>query len=46
MLYDTYCAVDSKKIPITTKILKHMGIIENGFYIETGAFDGIFSIKY
>lgn len=42
MLFDPYCAVDSKNIPITQKILKHMGHIENGFYIEAGAFDGIF----
>jgi len=38
---DSYCALNSKKIPITKKILEYIGNIENGFYIEAGAYDGI-----
>ncbi len=42
MLFDPYCHVDCKNIPITEKILKHIGLIHNGFYIEAGAYDGLF----
>ncbi len=42
MSFDPYCAVDSKQQPITEKILKHIGFIQHGFYIEAGAYDGIF----
>jgi len=38
---DIYCAVNSKKEPITKKIIKYIGEIENGFYIEAGAHDGL-----
>jgi FkbM family methyltransferase len=38
---DPYCAINSKKEPITNKILEYIGNIKNGFYIEAGAYDGI-----
>ena len=38
---DPYCAVNCKKEPINNRILKYIGKIENGFYIEAGAYDGI-----
>jgi FkbM family methyltransferase len=38
---DPYCAINCKKEPITKRILDYIGNIENGFYIEAGAFDGI-----
>jgi len=38
---DIYCAVNCKKEPITKRILEYIGNIENGFYIEAGAYDGI-----
>jgi len=38
---DTYCAVNCKREPITKRILEYIGNIENGFYIEAGAYDGL-----
>lgn len=38
---DNYCAVDCKKKPITKRILEYIQNIENGFYIEAGAYDGL-----
>jgi hypothetical protein len=38
---DPYCAVNCKKEPITKRILEYVGTIENGFYIEAGAYDGL-----
>ena len=38
---DPYCAVNCKKEPINNRILQYIGKIENGFYIEAGAYDGI-----
>ena len=38
---DPYCAVNCKREPITKRILEYIGNIENGFYIEAGAYDGI-----
>jgi len=38
---DPYCAVNCKKEPITKRIIEYIGQIENGFYIEAGAYDGI-----
>jgi FkbM family methyltransferase len=38
---DPYCAINNKKEPIINKILERIGYIENGFYIEAGAYDGI-----
>lgn len=37
---DNYCAVNCKKEPISKRILEYIGNIENGFYIEAGAYDG------
>jgi len=39
---DPYCAVNCKREPITKRILEYIGNIENGYYIEAGAYDGIF----
>jgi hypothetical protein len=41
MKLDPYCAVNCKREPITKRILEYIGQIENGFYIEAGAYDGI-----
>lgn len=38
---DPYCATNSKREPITKRILDYIGNISNGFYIEAGAYDGI-----
>lgn len=38
---DPYCALNCKKEPITKRILDYISNIENGFYIEAGAYDGI-----
>ena len=38
---DPYCAVNCKREPITKRILEYIGNIENGYYIEAGAYDGI-----
>ena len=38
---DPYCAVNCKREPITKRILEYIGNIENGFYIEAGAYDGL-----
>jgi hypothetical protein len=38
---DPYCAQDCNKQPITKIILNYIANIENGFYIEVGAGDGI-----
>jgi len=38
---DPYCASNCKKEPIMTRLLDYLSGIENGFYIEAGAFDGI-----
>jgi len=38
---DPYCAVNCKREPITKRILEYIGNINNGFYIEAGAYDGI-----
>jgi hypothetical protein len=38
---DNYCAVNCKKEPITKRILEYIQNIENGFYIEAGAYDGL-----
>jgi FkbM family methyltransferase len=38
---DPYCSINCKKEPITTRLLDYLKSIENGFYIEAGAFDGI-----
>jgi FkbM family methyltransferase len=38
---DPYCAVNCKRQPITKRILEYIGNIENGYYIEAGAYDGI-----
>jgi FkbM family methyltransferase len=38
---DPYCAVDCKRQPITKRILEYISNIENGFYIEAGAYDGV-----
>ena len=38
---DPYCAINCKKEPIMTRLLDYLSGIENGFYIEAGAFDGI-----
>ena len=38
---DPYCAVNCKREPITKRILEYIGNIENGFYIEAGAYDGV-----
>jgi FkbM family methyltransferase len=39
--HDPYCAVNCKKEPITKRIIEYIGNIENGFYIEAGAYDGV-----
>jgi hypothetical protein len=41
MKLDPYCAVNCKREPITKRILEYIGQIENGFYIEAGAYDGV-----
>lgn len=38
---DPYCALNCKREPIMKRILEYIGNIENGFYIEAGAYDGI-----
>jgi hypothetical protein len=38
---DPYCAINCKREPITKRIIEYIGNIENGFYIEAGAYDGI-----
>jgi len=38
---DKYCAVNCKREPITKRILEYISNIENGFYIEAGAYDGV-----
>jgi FkbM family methyltransferase len=38
---DPYCAINCKKEPITKRIIEYIGNIENGFYIEAGAYDGV-----
>jgi hypothetical protein len=40
-LVDKYCAVNCKREPITKRILEYISNIENGFYIEAGAYDGV-----
>jgi len=41
MKLDPYCAINCKREPITKRILEYIGNIQNGFYIEAGAYDGV-----
>lgn len=38
---DTYSLVDNEGIPIMNRVLKYIGNIKNGTYLEAGAYDGI-----
>lgn len=40
-IIDKYCAVNCKREPITKRILEYISNIDNGFYIEAGAYDGV-----
>lgn len=39
---DTFCIHNHKGIPITNLLIDYIKDIKNGFYVEVGAYDGIF----